>query len=264
MLLDRAKPLLGAVLFLLSLCTGLAKKSKRWTYPRPQWPVPGHRMNPEPCRLFVWNAVSAGRFCECSRLVESAAKKTLWKDSHGQLWLRMPASSPLLKLFPCQQHSLSRCAKCGHDYRAHVENTIRKRKDQPYDKAVRLFQEAAERKSRRKGGDAAAIQDFRGASVFSDKRKPRRDPARRDPARRASFGGLRRWGSNSDIPTPNGETATAAAAATASDGSSPTGRQSRGDSSSSKSNAPSGSGGGGGGNLGNSVAWRRRLAVLAE
>lgn len=56
-------------------------------------------------------------------------------DSHRQLWLRIPFSSPLLTLFPCQQHSLSRCVKCGHEYREHVRWASEKRKDRPFDKA---------------------------------------------------------------------------------------------------------------------------------
>ncbi|CAN0188123.1 unnamed protein product, partial [Ectocarpus sp. 8 AP-2014] len=106
----------------------------RPAHSRPQWPVPGHRMDAVPCRLFVWNVASAARFCECSRHLESVADQTLWEDSHGQLWLRIPFSSPLLRLFPCQQHSLTRCARCGHEYRAHVEHTLKRHKDGNYDK----------------------------------------------------------------------------------------------------------------------------------
>ncbi|CAM9646708.1 unnamed protein product, partial [Hapterophycus canaliculatus] len=218
-------------------------------------------MKPEPCRLFVWNVASAGKFCECSRLVESAAKKTLWKDSHGQLWLRMPSSSPLLRLFPCQQHSLSRCVKCGHDYRAHVENTLRRRRDRPYDRAVR-------RKAGRNGGGAAGIQDFRGAAVFSDKRK-----ARRDPSASEIFAGLRSWGGNGNgngsgnasargcAPAPDGVAAAAGSATTVTGGPPAAGRRSR--SSSSVGGGGSSNGSGRGGDF-SSAGWRRRLAVLAE
>lgn len=51
----------------------------RSAHSRPQWPVPGHRMDAEPCRFFVWNVASAARFCECSRHLESVADQTLWE-----------------------------------------------------------------------------------------------------------------------------------------------------------------------------------------
>eukprot|EP00903_Cladosiphon_okamuranus_P012100 g11355.t1 len=180
----RLKPVLGLVAFILSLCITSGKKAKRWTYPRPQWPVPQHRMDPEPCGFFLWNMASAARFCECSRLLESTADKTLWEDSHRQLWLRIPFSSPLLRLFPCQQHSLTRCAKCGHEYRAHVEHALRKTKDRPYDKVVlKMTQQARTKKG------IPCFQDYRGASVFSAKKNARRGGTVSGPAAAGLDGG---------------------------------------------------------------------------
>ncbi|CAM9445856.1 unnamed protein product [Pylaiella littoralis] len=181
-MIDRLKTAFGVVVALLLFSsTGSAKKAKRWTYPRPQWPVPQHRMDPEPCRMFLWNAVSAERFCECTRLLKFTADRTLWEDSHQQLWLRIPFTSPLLRLFPCQQHSLTRCAKCGHDYRAHVERTRQRRKGRPYDQHVKQQQQQSSRR-----GAAVFSKDYRGASVFSDKKKKSK-PKRRGAAPAASI-----------------------------------------------------------------------------
>ncbi|CAB1109288.1 unnamed protein product [Ectocarpus sp. CCAP 1310/34] len=188
------QPVVGLIVILLLCCNGSAKKSKRWTYPRPQWPVPGHRMDAVPCRWFLWDVASAARFCECTRHLESVADQTLWEDSHGQLWLRVPFSSPLLRLFPCQQHSLTRCAKCGHEYRAHVEHTLKRRKDGDYDKFIRDH-------ARRVGGRGA--QDYRGGSVFSDQKRTSRE---RVDASVGSLGSSSGNGNNSGASNANGGT----------------------------------------------------------
>lgn len=41
-------------------------------------------MDPEPCSFFMWNMASAARFCECSRLLEFTADKTLWEGERGR------------------------------------------------------------------------------------------------------------------------------------------------------------------------------------
>eukprot|EP00752_Nemacystus_decipiens_P011653 g10343.t1 len=221
----RLKPLFGLAVLLIVPFITLGKKAKRWTYPRPQWPVPEHRMDAEPCRFFVWNMASAARFCECSRLLEFTADKTLWEDSHRQLWLRIPFSSPLLRLFPCQQHSLTRCAKCGHEYRAHVEHALKKTKDRPYDQVVLKMTQQARRKQ-----GVPWFQDYRGASVFSAKKNAR----------------------------GNAVSAAAAAAAT---GRSSTGLKGVGDES---GNGSDGDGAGNNCEEDLFLGWRKRLAVLAE
>lgn len=68
-MLDRARPVLGVVLFLLSLCTGSAKKSKRWTYPRYNWGRPGFNLQFSSDQSCIQNLVrKEAAFCPCKEV----------------------------------------------------------------------------------------------------------------------------------------------------------------------------------------------------
>ena len=70
----------------------------------------------------------------CVHLPKLSTSSHTTADGHRQLWLRIPYASRLLQLFPCQQHSLSRCVRCGHDCWEHVRSAAQRRRDRPFEK----------------------------------------------------------------------------------------------------------------------------------
>lgn len=79
------------------------------------------------CPIYVWDLNSALRHNICSRLSES----NTYCGRGGAQFVRIHHNSPLVRLWPCENHLPDACAICGHPKSEH-RNPISRRMFQKY------------------------------------------------------------------------------------------------------------------------------------
>jgi hypothetical protein len=70
----------------------------------------------EPCRFFIWDAMSAIRYHMC----HSELKKYIYEGKGGKKYVRLLPDSVLEKLYPCTQYATDRCSICQFSFRDHL------------------------------------------------------------------------------------------------------------------------------------------------